>query len=101
MEGGDEVVVLLPALVVLEGLLLDRLFDKGAGDPTAALRRPVGKRDRRFEAVQGGAGVPIRRPDDVGQRLRLDLEAEAAEPPFAVRQRVPDDPGKVLLGRKA
>ena len=90
--------MLLPALVVLEGLFLDRLFDKGAGDPTAALPCLVRKRDRRFKAVQGGAGVPIRRPDDVGQRLRLDIEAEGAEPPFTVRQRVPDDPGKILLG---
>ena len=98
VEGRDEIVVFLPAFVVLERLLLDRLLDEGAGDPPCFSGGPVRKRRRRFEAVQGGAGIPIRRPDDVGQGLRFDLETEAAEPAFAVREGGPDDPGEVLFG---
>ena len=100
VERGDDVVMLLPALVVLERLFLDRLFDEGAGDQTAVHPCIVGERDRRFEAVQRGARVPICRPDDMVERLRLDIEAEGAEPPFMVQKRVPDDPGEVLPGER-
>ena len=100
VEGGNQVVVFLAALVVLERFFLDRPLDEGERHPVTRFPRLVGQRSRGFQTVEGGAGIPVRRPDDPLQGFRFDLETQAAQPPFFVGKGVLQDPLKIFLGER-
>ena len=87
VQRGDEVVVLLTALVVEQRAPLDRLLELRQVEPADGRRRVDGRGGRReLEQVQRGARVAIREARDGRNRVVAGGDVHRAEPALPVGQ---------------
>jgi hypothetical protein len=96
VEGADQVVVLLAALVVEERLALGGVPDEGGREPAP----PVGGRGQRggdLQDVERRPRVAVGEPGDQGQRVVLGVDRLRPEPPLAVGERPAEDHADLVL----
>ena len=97
VEGGDEVEVLLPRLVVEQDLPLRHPRDRRGVDLAVAAG---GLGGGHLEQVQGGAGVARGELGEAGERLVVDLDPQRAETQLAVVQGPAQQRHDVGLGER-
>jgi len=90
VERGDQVVMLLPVLVVEEPFFPQRLLRRSQVDRGESL--VLRDRDRGLEGVQRHPGVAVRHRDDVTQRVGGEERLRLPEPAHRIRQGAGDDP---------
>ena len=87
----------VPLLVIQHGLALDRFLGDGQADGDAPIRVRLGGLHRQFQRIQGGAGVSVGHPRQVGERVRRDFHFSAAVSSLRVGQRGQQDRLQILF----